>query len=180
MRKHIVSGLLLSVIFVLSGCTSAASPPDAGSSSAPVETSSVAMPQDAAANSANSGLVTMKVSGGFVATVEELPEKSYSGKIVMLSTYQSIPFILHMSKFGRNITSEDSEPFSLMEEGKSYYFEVEERTFADIPRAVYEFYRGNPRLILLTQSLDVIIESIREPKEEEYGVESWKVLIEEV
>lgn len=174
LSKHVRLVSLFLIALMFSGCIT---------TEKPLSTTSGALTDQGESSSLsefNNTTLTAKVSGGFVATVEDLPEKSYNGKVVVLCSFQSTPFVLHMSWFGHNITSEDFEPFSLLEVDKAYYFEIEEQIIENLMRAEFELYKQDSLLALLNPSLGITIISVREPTEDEYGPDSWNILFEEV
>ena len=114
--------------------------------------------------------VTAKVTGGFVATVRyTIPDyvlNDITDRIAILTRFQMEPFMLYL----------DEDIIAKLETGKTYYFEVDDTTVGEIP--VAEFDKGY--YYIEQGSYRLNIKSVREPKENEEGVNSPQLRYEEV
>ena len=108
--------------------------------------------------------VSMKLVGGFVATVRDvIPDYVLDDEtlqVAILTEFQSPPFTVYV---GEKIGSQ-------LEIGKTYYFHVAEQTIVDFPES--EFKNGFLSVETWLSLYNLRIESVREPKDNESGLSS--------
>lgn len=106
-----------------------------------------------------------RISGGFVATLRHLmPDYGCDDRVLgiaVVSWFQGDTFVVRI----------DSEIANKLEIGKSYYFEIEEKTIENTTLEEVS------QLVYTAQSYTKVI-GYREPKENEIGIESTRITIE--
>lgn len=126
--------------------------------------------QDEAVKTAE--VLHVKITGGFSATVRDtLPDYCFDSEtpsVAVVTLFQDGPFVLDV---GQEIAKQ-------LEVGKTYYFEVVDQEIDDLTKE--EYNRGYADPVTVMRKYHVGIADVREPAEDELGLECVKLNFEQI